>query len=91
MFVKLPVFGAYSQYYTALPPKFEVKGNFGSGDILNIIKNSEVEHGSGAAERFWGWCERQGYMVGDRLLAFRGKLTASCTLYMVVLLVKNER
>ena len=30
-------------------------------------------------------------MVGNRLLAFRGKFTPSCTLYRVVLLVNGER
>lgn len=66
---KPPLFGAYSELFAALSPKITAKHNGGFvipwgrfGDIPDHIEKGlkpRVEGGSGAADKFWNWCERE--------------------------------
>lgn len=66
---KPPLFGAYSELFAALSPKITAKHNGGFiipwgrfGDIPDHIEKGlrpRAEGGSGKADKFWSWCERE--------------------------------
>jgi retinol dehydrogenase 12 len=66
---KPPVFGAYSELFAALSPSITAQHNGGFvipwgrfGDIPTHIEKGlkpQADGGSGAAEKFWCWCERE--------------------------------
>jgi retinol dehydrogenase 12 len=66
---KPPVFGAYSELFAALSPSITAQHNGGFvvpwgrfGDIPAHIEKGlkpQADGGSGAAEKFWCWCERE--------------------------------
>ena len=66
---KPPIFGAYSELFAALSPEITAKHNGGFvipwgrfGDIPDHIEKglkSRAEGGSGAADKFWSWCEKE--------------------------------
>ena len=66
---KPPLFGAYSELFAALSPQVTAKHNGGFvipwgrfGDVPGHIEEGlkpKAEGGSGAADKFWMWCERE--------------------------------
>ena len=66
---KPPVFGAYTELFAALSPSVTAKHNGGFivpwgrfGDIPDHIEKglrTKAEGGSGAASRFWEWCQKE--------------------------------
>lgn len=66
---KGPLFGAYSELFAALSPKVTAKHNGGFiipwgriGDLPGHIEEglkSKKEGGTGAAAKFWSWCEQE--------------------------------
>lgn len=69
MLFKPPLYGAYSELFAALSPRVTSKQNGGFivpwgrfGDVPDHIEKgmkSKAEGGTGAAETFWNWCERE--------------------------------
>lgn len=66
---KPPLFGAYSELFAALSPEVKAEHNGGFvvpwgrfGDIPDHIEEGlkpRAEGGTGTADQFWNWCERE--------------------------------
>ena len=66
---KPPLFGAYSELFAALSPQVKAKHNGGFvvpwgrfGEIPDHIEEGlkpRAEGGTGTADQFWNWCERE--------------------------------